>query len=432
MQWWTAGGQEASPTDPPSPNDDQRLYFGYRIGRKIQVPSKHIIIVNWGHHAAKRSAELCAQAIAKLLTTENVPHPLFCRVCSSKTCLSFVDLESATLAYAVFTSHAAVTTLGRKIVSAYSSSKMYEQKAITHPRAAVSWATYDQESKRNDGSGTKDIPHVPGLLLVLDALNSEQEQRLVKELYTNGESGLGWSSCARKVARERSDFSMDDHRRVMHFGHKFDYDTRGVGSLVTGGSLPPFLQTLAELVREYCGGHDANGEDIFDQCTVNEYKAGHGIAAHVDTHSAFGTMLVSLSLLNASVMSFVHSVNGKRMDLILPPRSLLILQGEARYVWTHCIPPRTTDLMEGGELVRRETRLSLTLRRLRRSEEGPCTCRFGGAWCDSLAAINSEGKLHVDTTAQEPVQEVHVPKVRVSTMSSAPSSAPKKKRLKSS
>lgn len=102
-----------------------------------------------------------------------------------------------------------------------------------------------------------------------------------------------------------------------------------------------------------------------------------------DTHSVFGSILVSLSLLNQSVMSFVHSKNGQRLDLVLPPRSLLVLTQDARYVWTHCIPPRSTDLLETGERIQRATRLSLTLRRLRRVDEGPCQCKWPGVWCDS-------------------------------------------------
>ena len=33
-----------------------------------------------------------------------------------------------------------------------------------------------------------------------------------------------------------------------------------------------------------------------DQMTVNEYKPGHGIPPHIDTHSAFEDGIVSVSL----------------------------------------------------------------------------------------------------------------------------------------
>jgi alkylated DNA repair dioxygenase AlkB len=41
-----------------------------------------------------------------------------------------------------------------------------------------------------------------------------------------------------------------------------------------------------------------------DQCTVNKYNAGHGIPPHIDTHSAFTHLIVSLSLGATTVMDF--------------------------------------------------------------------------------------------------------------------------------
>jgi alkylated DNA repair dioxygenase AlkB len=146
------------------------------------------------------------------------------------------------------------------------------------------------------------IPHVPGLSLVLDAFSIEEERLLVQEIHNHGEQGhgatsnatgkqlsnetTGWSTCARKEARESNTFSTHAHRRVMHFGHRFDYDTRGVGRPATGGTLPPFLQPVVARIQQYCGKNtkeeqDQEGEELFDQCTVNEYQSGHGISAHV-------------------------------------------------------------------------------------------------------------------------------------------------------
>ena len=192
--------------------------------------------------------------------------------------------------------------------------------------------------------------------------------------------------------------------------------------------MPDFLADLTERLRALCvSAHASTGdraEAAFDQCTVNEYQPGHGIASHVDTHSAFGSMLASLSLQARVVMTFVHAVSGERLDLVLPRRSLLVLSGEARYEWTHGIGSRTTDLVRrrrgapfadgeradkvilgdekelcrGGDggvsvnkdescweevLLRRRTRLSVTLRRLRQPQEGPCRCAGDKTWCDS-------------------------------------------------
>ena len=50
-----------------------------------------------------------------------------------------------------------------------------------------------------------------------------------------------------------------------------------------------------------------------------------------------------------------------RKLVYLPPRSLLLMSGSARYEWEHMIVGRMTDTVD-GEVLRRERRVSLTLR----------------------------------------------------------------------
>ena len=65
-------------------------------------------------------------------------------------------------------------------------------------------------------------------------------------------------------------------------------------------------------------------------------------------------------------MEFARPKSRETISLWLEPRSLLVLTGEARYVWTHAIRPRLNDVVEGTK-VPRHRRLSLTLRTLGRS-----------------------------------------------------------------
>ena len=107
-----------------------------------------------------------------------------------------------------------------------------------------------------------------------------------------------------------------------------------------------------------------------NQLTVNEYKRGQGIGAHIDTKSAFDDGLISISLGSDSVMEF-RKENGsgnKNEDMLmtkklvhLPPRSLLLMSGPTRYEWSHQIVTRMTDCVD-GEVIPRKTRVSLTLR----------------------------------------------------------------------
>jgi alkylated DNA repair dioxygenase AlkB len=101
-----------------------------------------------------------------------------------------------------------------------------------------------------------------------------------------------------------------------------------------------------------------------NQLTVNEYKRGQGIGAHIDTKSAFDDGLISISLGSDSVMEFQkENENGKQLKklLHLPPRSLLLMSGPTRYEWSHQIVTRMTDCVD-GVVIPRKTRVSLTLR----------------------------------------------------------------------
>ncbi|KAI6024507.1 hypothetical protein EDC04DRAFT_2573981 [Pisolithus marmoratus] len=100
------------------------------------------------------------------------------------------------------------------------------------------------------------------------------------------------------------------------------------------------------------------------QAIVNLYHPGEGITPHVDLLNRFDDGIIGVSLCSGCVMTFERS----RWDLYLPERSILVLSKDARYGWTHGIPSRTHDLVEGEDrgqepcLFRRGTRLSITFR----------------------------------------------------------------------
>ena len=83
---------------------------------------------------------------------------------------------------------------------------------------------------------------------------------------------------------------------------------------------------------------------------------GQGIARHTDA-SIFGSPIVSLSLGSMCEMVFRCRDSGAVVGVILPPRSLLIMDGDARSRWTHEIPARLSD-----RRLRRTRRVSLTFR----------------------------------------------------------------------
>ncbi len=71
--------------------------------------------------------------------------------------------------------------------------------------------------------------------------------------------------------------------------------------------------------------------------------------------------------------------DGTKRSVYVPRRSLMVFTGEARFLWTHGIAQRRTDLVRDS-VVGRTRRVSLTLRHIRRSRT--CECAFA-ALCDS-------------------------------------------------
>ncbi|PSC72219.1 alkylated DNA repair alkB-like protein 8 [Micractinium conductrix] len=224
----------------------------------------------------------------------------------------------------------------------------------------------------SDGASASDAPVVavrtaaecgiPGLALLPGFVSAAEEAALLAE----ADAASHWQPLAR--------------RRVLHFGHVFDYETRGVGEPLH--SIPPAARALADRIQ------GLPAAPAIDQLTVNEYAPGVGISPHVETHSAFTGAIVALSLGGTAAMSFRREGHTPRA-LFLPPRSLLIMAGEARYAWQHSVPQRKTDLVspDGGAgeaeaVPRAPRRVSLTFRQVRGF---PCDCSFP-AYCDSQLA----------------------------------------------
>lgn len=150
----------------------------------------------------------------------------------------------------------------------------------------------------------------------------------------------------------------DLKRRVQHYGWRYDYKARNVTSDLRIGALPDLLQSYA--VRLQQGGLFT---ETPDQIIVNEYQPGQGISAHIDCVPCFADTIASLSLGSPCVMDFTQSKTGEKSSLLFEPRSLLVLNGDARYIWQHAIVGRKTDRYN-GQIIQRTRRISLTFRKV--------------------------------------------------------------------
>lgn len=185
--------------------------------------------------------------------------------------------------------------------------------------------------------GPEEIPHISGLRYIPEYIDDKQHDRLLEII-------------------EKQDWVTELRRRVQHYGYRYGYGKQS--SLDYLGKLPRWAFQLASQLKKA-----SLIEEVPDQLIVNEYQPGQGIAPHIDREKFFRDTILSLSLGSKCVMDFIHAETRERVSLLLVPKSLLIIQGEARHAWKHGIAPRKTDNYQ-GEQIKRERRVSLTFRRV--------------------------------------------------------------------
>ncbi|MGH7393709.1 MAG: alpha-ketoglutarate-dependent dioxygenase AlkB [Candidatus Rokuibacteriota bacterium] len=121
-------------------------------------------------------------------------------------------------------------------------------------------------------------------------------------------------------------------RRTAHFGWTYGYET---WRIEPGPPIPDFLTAL----RARAGGLIGVAAGALAEVLVTEYTPGAGIGWHRDA-PMFG-VVVGVSLLGACRFRFRRGRAGERgtPEATLEPRSVYVLDGEARAGWQHSIPP---------------------------------------------------------------------------------------------
>lgn len=204
----------------------------------------------------------------------------------------------------------------------------------------------------------------PGLHVIEDFITADEEENLVD----------CFNACNINEEEQLK------QRRVKHFGYAWNY------KMNTIDKHSPLPEPIPAVCRGVLSRAVERGiiTTTPDQCTVNYYTPGEGIPPHVDTHSACGDTILSLSCSSDIVMTFTHSHPHHKLNVVLPRRSLLTMSGEARYDWLHSIPARKSDAIPstdgtGLTLVKRKPRLSFTFRSVLYT---PCACAYPRL-CDS-------------------------------------------------
>eukprot|EP00934_Nitzschia_sp_Nitz4_P006164 Nitzschia sp. Nitz4//scaffold38_size140716//310//2943//NITZ4_003123-RA/size140716-processed-gene-0.50-mRNA-1//-1//CDS//3329550006//6154//frame0 len=247
------------------------------------------------------------------------------------------------------------------------------------------------QPSRPECTSTTDHVQVPGLVLLENFLSEGEEEVLMAAL-TGPQAP--W-------APDQTNKSLTGavKRSVQHYGYVFDYQTADVlrDRQQPGADCPPLpectnYESSPEYVKQGRGwellgniiertrrqeftvpnppGQDGEARVVSypdtNQLTVNQYRPGEGIGSHVDTPSAFGEGLMSISLNSGIVMEFKKVSQSDdepplKKLVYLPARSIVLMTGASRYEWEHHIVTRRTDTHQ-GKVLTRKLRVSLTMR----------------------------------------------------------------------
>ena len=178
---------------------------------------------------------------------------------------------------------------------------------------------------------------VPGFFLRPEYIGREEEQDLLEKVNA-GEWDTEWR---RRVQRYGVSYGPTKDRTVL-------------------GPLPDWLCPLATKVQK-----DAGLERYPENCVINEYEPGQGIAPHKD-YFTFGEKVACVSLGSDVVLDFQSEDRIEKHSILVPARCLWVISGDARFKWLHGIMPRLSDTVCGLKR-KRERRVSITFRLKRNS-----------------------------------------------------------------
>lgn len=200
---------------------------------------------------------------------------------------------------------------------------------------------------------------VPGLTVHQDFITPREEQNILA--FLNNPSNCNWRT--------------DLRRRTMHFGGTYCLmPPNGENPTAKPQILqaPPIPEELNWLIQRMVDAHVFANNERPQYCIINEYTGNLGISAHTENFQ-FAEPVVGLSLLSPCPMRF-HELrklcdgsvrsgkagraerSGRREDVRMSGRSLLVMRGESRWKWQHEI------VRSGKGRDRNWKRVSLTFR----------------------------------------------------------------------
>lgn len=192
---------------------------------------------------------------------------------------------------------------------------------------------------------------IPGLYLFPDFIDEELEKQLLTEI-------------------DNQIWAVDYSRRLQYYGYRNELESP-YDLIPFPVPIPPTIYQLSEkLVSTGILQYQP------DQVIINEYVPGEGIKPHKD-RAYYENQICGVNLGSGCVMRFIKGANLEVIDVEIPRRSMYIMQDDSRKKWSHGIPPRKKDKLN-GEFQHRQRRVSITYRKVKPSRVKP---------------INQEGKV---------------------------------------
>ena len=189
---------------------------------------------------------------------------------------------------------------------------------------------------------------IPGLYFSPEVITPEEEKVILNH-----------------IKRDRGHHVFQIHP-AYEFGWKFlerEKGSSGITPLTSSEYLGEFPDWLSNVwfncIYRTNLPKEVNRENRPDHVLVNEYRIGEGCLAHTDDLNFWTDWVLGLSL--ESGCTIILRREGKTYPVYLPPRSIYVLTGDARYHYTHEIAFVTEDKI-GGEIIPRGHRTSLTFR----------------------------------------------------------------------
>ncbi|MBK9258687.1 MAG: hypothetical protein IPM54_02500 [Polyangiaceae bacterium] len=138
-------------------------------------------------------------------------------------------------------------------------------------------------------------------------------------------------------AHDRLFALLDNARRERNEGHDdgFEFDDVAEFDTTFGMVLRDIFRRMHKerIFRKALHGPMTLG------CTMVGYAVDDYIVRHKDSYLLGGNTIATVSFGSNAVLDFYEDATGRHIPVLVPPRSLYVMAGDVRTIWTHEIKP---------------------------------------------------------------------------------------------